>query len=296
MLVPDWYRRFIRGASWGCKVRFSQGVIIDQAVYAEAGATCGSKCGSAEEGSFGATRGGRNRRRWASRNQGDLGKAWAAKPEANRRSNPAIRRGRPDGTELRGDSERKPAGTGGWASGATQTLIVGDTGGAKRRGNLELSQPAPPKERESRRLDDRSPVKPEMRNEGQPEVRIAGEAGGSGSHWGDSEPCVNRHRRRHHKRGETWAEIAGTAEETRKMAQTIGIVRRLSKMGAGKRQLWTETQVEREDQECGQPATWSAGLKGRWMIRSATGLPLENARGRKVSGVFVLWGRVRCHL
>jgi hypothetical protein len=41
----------------------SQGVIIDIAVHAEAGATCGSKYGSAEEGSFGATRNGRNRRR-----------------------------------------------------------------------------------------------------------------------------------------------------------------------------------------------------------------------------------------
>jgi len=34
-------------------------------------------------------------------------------PKTNRRSNPEIRRGRPDGTELRGDSERKSAGTGG---------------------------------------------------------------------------------------------------------------------------------------------------------------------------------------
>jgi len=113
MLVPDWYRRFIRGASRGCKVRFSQGVIIDPAVDAEAGATCESKYGSAEEGSFGVTRDGRNRRRWTSRNQGDLGNDRTTKPEANRRSNPEIRRGRPDGTELRGDSERKSAGTGG---------------------------------------------------------------------------------------------------------------------------------------------------------------------------------------
>jgi len=48
--------------------------------------------------------------------------------------------------------------------------------------------------------------------------------------------------------GETWAEIAGTAEGTRKMAQTIGIGRRLNKTGAGKGQPGTETQVEREDQ------------------------------------------------
>ena len=33
------------------------------------------------------------------------------------------------------------------------------------------------------------------------------------------------------------------------MAQTIGIVRRLSKMGAGKGQPGTETRAEREDQE-----------------------------------------------
>lgn len=73
MLVPDWYRRFIRGASRGCKVRFSQGVIIDPAVDAEAGATCGSKCGSAEEVSFGATRSRRNRRHRARQNSGRLG-------------------------------------------------------------------------------------------------------------------------------------------------------------------------------------------------------------------------------
>jgi hypothetical protein len=35
--VPDWSRRFIRGASRGCKVRFSEGVIINPAVDAEAG-------------------------------------------------------------------------------------------------------------------------------------------------------------------------------------------------------------------------------------------------------------------
>ena len=84
---------------------------------------------------------------------------------------------------------------------------------------------------------------------------IAGEAGGCGSYWGNPEPCGNRQRRRHQKRGETRAEIAGTAEGTRKMAQTIGIGRRLSRKGAGKGQPGTETQVEREDQRCGQPAT-----------------------------------------
>lgn len=47
------------------------------------------------------------------RTQGDLGEDRAMKPEASGRSNPEIRTGRPDGTELRGDSERKSAGTGG---------------------------------------------------------------------------------------------------------------------------------------------------------------------------------------
>jgi len=88
-----------------------------------------------------------------------------------------------------------------------------------------------------------------MRNEGQPEVRIRGEAGGCRRHRGNSEPCGNRQRRRHQKRWETCAEIAGTAEGTRKMAQTIGIGRRLNRKGAGKGQPGTETQVEREDQE-----------------------------------------------
>jgi hypothetical protein len=69
--------------------------------------------------------------------------------------------------------------------GKPELLIVGDTGGARRRGNLKLSQPAPPKERESRRLDDRSPVKPEMQEEGQPESFIAGAAGGRKTHWGN---------------------------------------------------------------------------------------------------------------
>ena len=75
MLVPDWYRRFIHGASWGCKVRISQGVIIDPAVDAEAGATCGSKYGSAEEGCFGATRTDGIGDVEQAKNQGDLGKA-----------------------------------------------------------------------------------------------------------------------------------------------------------------------------------------------------------------------------
>jgi len=35
--------------------------------------------------------------------------------------------------------------------------------------------------RESGRLDDPSPVKPEVRNKGQPEDRIAGDAGGAGA-------------------------------------------------------------------------------------------------------------------
>ena len=73
MLVPDWTRRFIRGASRGCKVRFSQGDIIDPAVDAEAGATRGSNYGSAEEESFGATRDKRNRRRRAIEDSGRLG-------------------------------------------------------------------------------------------------------------------------------------------------------------------------------------------------------------------------------
>ena len=136
----------------------------------------------------------------------------------------------------------------------TQILIVGDTGGAKRRGNLELSQPAPPKERESRRLDDRSPVKPEIRSEGQPEVRIAGEAGGSRSHWGNPEPCGNQQRRRHQKLGETWVEIAGTAEGTRKMAQTIGIGRRLSKRERGRGNPEPKPRLSGKIKECGQPA------------------------------------------
>ncbi len=199
MLVPDWYRRFTHGASRGCKVRFSQGVIIDSAVDAEAGATCGSRYGSAEEGSFGATRDGRNRRHRATQEPGRLGDGRAMKPKASRRSNPGIRQGRPDGTNseaTRNESQPVPEDE---HSGQPGYLIVGDTGGAKRRGNLELSQPAPPKERESRRLDDRSPVKPEVRNEGQPEVRITGGAGGSRSHRGNLEPCGNRQRRRHQK-------------------------------------------------------------------------------------------------
>ena len=47
------------------------------------------------------------------KNQGDLGNGRAMQPKATRRSDPEIRQGRPDGTELRGDSERKSAGTGG---------------------------------------------------------------------------------------------------------------------------------------------------------------------------------------
>jgi len=37
LLGPEWTRRFIRGESRGCKVRFSKGDIIDSAADAESG-------------------------------------------------------------------------------------------------------------------------------------------------------------------------------------------------------------------------------------------------------------------
>jgi hypothetical protein len=60
--------------------------------------------------------------------------------------------------------------------------------------------------------------------------------------------------------------------------------------GSGKGQPGTEIQAEREDQGMRPTRSLIGRLESRWMIRSATGLPLENARGRKVSGVFVLGG------
>jgi hypothetical protein len=87
-----------------------------------------------------------------------------------------------------------------------------------------------------------------MRNEGQPEVRIRGEAGGCRSHRGNSEPCGNRQRqkaseargnpsgdRRHSRRDEE----DGANHRNRTPAQPTG---------AEKGQPGTETQVEREDQ------------------------------------------------
>jgi hypothetical protein len=60
--------------------------------------------------------------------------------------------------------------------------------------------------RKSGRLDNPSPVKPEVQDEGQPKSYIAGVAGGGERHWGNPEPGRNQQRRRYAKFGATRAD------------------------------------------------------------------------------------------
>jgi len=135
----------------------------------------------------------------------------------------------------------------GWGFGATQEPA------ARHRRKM----------RESGRLDNPSPVKPEMWDEGKPKFYIRGAAGESGRNRGNSEPRGNQHRRRHAKFGVTRADIAGTAEGTEPR---------------GNLRIWTPPQQKGSEvrgnpetqpglggkmQEAGRPATSSAGRSRR---------------------------------
>jgi hypothetical protein len=113
--------------------------------------------------------------------------------------------------------------------------------------------------RESGRLDNPSPVKPEMRDEGQPKFYITGVAGGGGSHRGNSEPHRNRHRRRRH-------EVRGNSNGKRRHSQRTGAKGQPEDSGAGSAERERirgnpEPQPGRSGkmQEAGQPATSSTG-------------------------------------
>jgi len=137
----------------------------------------------------------------------------------------------------------------------------------KRRGNLELSQPAPPKERESRRLDDRSPGKPEMRDEGQPKSSIAGVAGGARPTGGTQDPRANQRRRKHEKLGATRVDIAGTAEEPKPRGNPKRRTPAQQKGSVSRGNPRTQPGRSRKMQEARRLATSSAGRTGRCMIQ-----------------------------
>jgi len=120
--------------------------------------------------------------------------------------------------------------------------------------------------RESGRLDNPSPVKPEMRDEGQPEFNITGVAGGGGSHRGNSEPHRNHHRRRRH-------EVRGNSNGKRRHSRRTGAKGQPEDSDAGSAERERirgnpEPQPGRSGkmQEAGQPATSSTGRTGRCMI------------------------------
>ena len=81
--------------------------------------------------------------------------------------------------------------------------------------------------------------------------------------------------------------IAGTAEGPRTRGNPGNRTPAQQKGDRGTGQPGAETQVGREDRECGQPATRSAGRRDDERSYELWNYP-ESARGRKVSGVFNL--------
>jgi len=144
--------------------------------------------------------------------------------------------------------------------------IVGDTEWLGLGATQEPAARHRRKMRESGRLDNPSPVKPEMWDEGKPEFYIRGAAGESGRHRGNSEPRGNQHRRRHAKFGVTRADIAGTAEGT-KPRGNLRIRTPAQQKGSGVRGN-PEPQPGRSGrmQEAGQLATSSTGRSRRCKI------------------------------
>jgi hypothetical protein len=144
--------------------------------------------------------------------------------------------------------------------------IVGDTERPGLGATRGLAARHRRRMRESGRLDNPSPVKPEMQGEGKPESYIAGAAGGGGSHRGNSEPHRNRQRRRYAKFGVTRASIAGTAEGSKPRGD-LRIRTPAQQKGSGVRgNPETQPELGGKMQEAGQPATSSTGRTGRCMI------------------------------
>ena len=97
MLVPDWSRRFIRGESRGCKVRFSQGEIIEPAVDAEMGRPVEADTGQPRNRSSGRLeRKGIGERR-KTRDLGKPGNWSIVVAKEEERGNLGIDQGEPDG-------------------------------------------------------------------------------------------------------------------------------------------------------------------------------------------------------
>jgi hypothetical protein len=136
---------------------------------------------------------------------------------------------------------------------------------AGARGNSRTGSSAPPKDARIGRLDDPSPVKPEMQDEGKPKSYIRGAAGGKQATgrlgtWlkpappkecevrGDSN-LHRRHSRRTEAKGQPEDSDAGSGERER-----------------GRGNPETQPGLGGKMQEAGQPATSSAGRTGRCLI------------------------------
>ena len=143
--------------------------------------------------------------------------------------------------------------------------IVGDTEGLGLGVTRGLAARHRRKMRESGRLDDPSPVKPEMQDEGKPKSYIRGATGGKQATgrlgtWlkpappkecevrGDSN-VHRRHSRRTEAKGQPEDSDAGSGERER-----------------GRGNLETQPGLGGKMQEAGQPATSSAGRTGRCLI------------------------------
>jgi len=210
---PEWTRRFIRGASRRCKVRFSQGDIIDSAVDAETGQPEEADTGQPRNWDSGQLESRGIGARWETQDLGQPGN-WSIVVAEGKMSGATWRfnRGEPSGawsgvTRISINRCRRIR-----RSGRLGQRIVGDTEG------LELGATWGPVSRHRRmmrasgQLDDRSPVKPEMQDKGRPESFIAGAAGEGGSTGATRETRWNRQRQRHARSGQLERTIAGTAE------------------------------------------------------------------------------------
>ena len=134
-------------------------------------------------------------------------------------------------------------------SGATRRLIVGDTGGCEAAGQPgDFHNRHRRRMRESGRLEDPSPVKPEMQDEGQPETCIRGAArsAGTGATWnfitGSAEDAKVRGNSN---------PIAGTAKWTEDRGQPEDSVAGAGRSGVSTGQPGDASVAEREDAESG---------------------------------------------
>jgi len=159
----DWKRRFIHGASRGCKVRATDGIHHRPSRGNEIGATQRVEAARCERGFGGEPKARLISTSEPSRHRGDLvsGNVGGARDQrrcgVTRRFSLAKPEGEGTGV-TRGVHQLAPEDA---ASGETRKLIVGDTEGTRTRGNLNAFDRHRRKMRSSIRLGGASPAKPE---------------------------------------------------------------------------------------------------------------------------------------